>query len=197
MSLEALQGLVFEEGGQRRGPLHSGARDDGGPRSGGGRGEVVPPPPPLRLLLLLLLMLLGFPHTSSSVSPAGARRRRSQQLPDFLRGAAAPQVLPGLLPRVVPPAHVGLELSHQQPHHALMAVHGGHVQRGVAARRPGVHVQVQAGLLHAVPEGPRTSIREDQAEKKSLDTSFVCDVLDIYSENQPRVSKCSACQCSH
>lgn len=196
MSLEALHGLVFEEGGQRRGPLHSGARDDGGPWPGGGRGEAVPPPP--LLLLLMMMMLLGFPHTSSSSCPAGARRRRSQQLPDFLRGAAAPQVLPGLLPRVVPPAHVGLELSHQQPYHALIAMHGGHVQRGVAARRPGVHVQVQAGLLHAVPEGARTSSREDQAEKKSLDTSFVCDVLDIYSENQPQVSKCSSlCQCSH
>lgn len=134
-------------------------------------------PPPLSLLLLLLS---DYPHfSSSSISSlhlAGARWRPSQQLPDFLGGAAhvaGAQVLPRLLPRVVPLVHVSLELPHQQAQHVLVAVHGSQVQGGVAAGRPDVHVQGHAGFLHAVPEGARTRSRTGLGNQETL-----YDVLD-------------------
>lgn len=87
------------------------------------------PPAPT---VLLLRLFRGYLHDSAlfySSGPWGG----SQQPQDFHRGVAA-QVLPRLLPRVVPQRHVSVERADQEPDHVLVAVDGGDVERGVAAR---------------------------------------------------------------
>lgn len=88
---------------------------------------------------------------ASRFPPAGRPRRRSQQLEDIRRRAAT-QVLPGLLPRHVPQRDVRVEVVDQQTQDVLAVVDGGDVERRVAARRLGVDVEHQTGLLDSVPE---------------------------------------------
>lgn len=138
MSVETMQRFGFEERGDGRRPLHL-RRSRVRQRSlSGGGGQVVAA---AALLLPLLLMFpVGVDLLDSTLSGHGSSGRSSQQLEDVQRGGPA-QVLPGLLPRRVPQPDVGVELAHQQSDDVLVAVDGGHVERSVAAGRPGVDVE--------------------------------------------------------
>lgn len=88
--------------------------------------------PAASLLLLRLFPAAVFLPSSSSSSGGGGPRWSSQQLEDIWWHGTA-QVLPGLLPRRVPQLHVRVELVNQQAHYVAVAVHGGDVERRVAA----------------------------------------------------------------